>query len=71
MRCIDNHDAAKNWYLITLYPTANNVPRWDWCDEHKSNGKFYCQWAWQGNHREEWFFEHKEDALIFALSWGN
>ncbi len=35
-----------------------------WCVNHASKGKFYFQ-------GRIWYFEHVNDALIFALRWGS
>ena len=45
-------------------PGTNDFPKaFDWCTEHKSTGMFYT--APLGN----WWFEHEDDALLFALKW--
>lgn len=37
-----------------------------WCQQQPSLGKFYFHYT-----NTRWWFENKEDALHFALVWGN
>ncbi len=45
--------------------TAETAAPFDWVCNRKSEGYFYYN-----PHSNVWYFEHKEDALIFALTWG-
>jgi len=35
-----------------------------WCKEQTSKGQFLC------SHRNSWYFEFEEDAVLFSLVWG-
>lgn len=47
----------------------------DWCAAQPSVGQYFFisvfSWEWGGAASTDWYFENKEDALLFALKWGN
>jgi len=36
----------------------------DWCKEQNFKGKHYYHWS-----DAKWYFEHEEEATLFALRW--
>jgi len=36
-----------------------------WCQQQSSTGKFYYYYG-----ADSWWFENKEDAVMFVLKWG-
>ncbi len=65
IQLIGNIDASWNTVHTTLssWDFDNNVDAFDWCTAHPSDGGFYFGMF-------AWYFEHKEDALLFTLMWG-
>ena len=58
----------------TVITNTNNLnavtPLVKWCDEYMSDGKFHYQFTFNEQNQTVWKFERKEDALIFALTFG-
>lgn len=37
-----------------------------WCQQNPGKGRFYFHYT-----NTRWWFEFEDDALVFALTWGN
>ncbi len=57
-------ERQEEWYPVPGPCSANRVLAYTWCREHSSTGKFYKYFA-----QTDWWFERKEDALLFTLRW--
>ncbi len=64
-------EAEIDWNLITIRCCLRDIAAMrHWCDEHKSDGKFFCFLVYGAAPHELWYFELEKDALLFALTWG-
>jgi len=46
------------------YTNKGNQHLKQWCQQQSSTGKFYYYFG-----TDSWWFEHKEDAVMFLLRW--
>lgn len=53
-----------NWTRVTIASRDWTKERFLWCKRHSSTGRFY-----RYIDGFDWYFENKEDALLFALMW--
>lgn len=53
-----------SWSKVVVSSVDYNKERFLWCQRQPSTGRFY---RYYGNF--SWWFEHKEDAVMFALRW--
>ena len=65
MKLFRNEERARQKYeeyipLVLYNETGEAACKW--CEKHKSKGRFY-------NANDGWYFEKKNDALLFALKW--
>lgn len=52
------------WTKVQITGVDYHKEKFLWCQRHESAGKFYRYYG-----SSIWWFENKEDALIFALRW--
>lgn len=55
-----------NWTKIAVANNDYNKEQFIWCKQQASIGRFY---RYYGNNH--WWFENKEDAVMFILRFGN
>ena len=65
------HNKQKKYRLaewtVAAAPSINLVNNAKhWCQQQSSDSKFYFHYT-----NTRWWFENKDDALHFALVWGN
>ena len=58
-----NPKLRERWTSVDIIPSRGWENPKAWCQRHPSKFRFY------GNY-DRWWFEDKEDALIFKLRWG-
>lgn len=52
------------WTKVSISGNDYLKERFLWCQHNSSTGKFYRYYG-----SDTWWFENKEDALLFSLRW--
>lgn len=54
------------WHVVPAPAEYNVKEARLWCNEHPSDGRYYCHYT-----NTRWWFENRDDAAMFVLTWGS
>ncbi len=74
MKLVTDHEVRmgrlSNWHKVPVssptYKYEKLQQAMNWCVSYSSSSMFYYQYATY----PAWYFESKDDALLFTLKWG-